>query len=177
MSADGGLPKVTMLISAVAIIFAGIAAFVIMKWTDARTAAGEARLTIEELETAEAEIGAELGQREDRLAELETRSSVLINGKLVICNSSSEPVTVKLLAATYLTSDGAFEVFNSESLGDNLWRIGPGDREELTYSQGSTTWNGDVAYYAMWLLAGSDEYPFAGTWPANPNFCVRWTGA
>ncbi len=176
MSEDAGLPKITMMISAVAIAFAGILAFLILKWTDSNAAATEARLMIEELGTAEDEVSAILNEVEGRLAGLEERSNVLIKGKLSVCNLSTEPVSVSLLAATHLNDQGAFETFNSETLGKGLWRIGPGETQALTYAQGAVTWDGDVSYYAMWLMAGGQEYPYAGTWPADEEFCIRWTG-
>ncbi len=179
MSADAGLPKITMMVSAVAIAFAGILAFVVLRWTDSNAAVKEAQALMEtEVAVAEEEIRSVLEEREAVLGSMEERTNVLVNGKLSVCNFSSEPVRVALLAATYITSEGTFETFNSQEFGRGLWGVGPGERQGLTYTQGGVTWGGDVIYYSMWLEAGGQEYPFAGTWPvADAEFCVRWTGA
>ncbi len=175
---DAGLPKITMMISFVAILFAGALAYVIMTWADANAAKAEAQLIIDdEVLVQEEQVAGELKVFEDQLAALKERAGVLVRGKMAVCNNSTGTITVSLLAATYLNDAGEFETFNSEGFGRQLWRIPAGEKQLLTYSQGSTNWDGDVGYYSMWLEAGGQEYPFAGTWPSDSEYCVRWTGA
>lgn len=178
--AAAGLPKSTMVIAGFAIAMAGLMAFVLLKWSDSRTAAGELGVQIAEVDAELAQVRPELHTAEGQLAGLEERTGLLAHGKLAVCNFSAETVTVKMVAATWLGEEGEFESFNSTEHGLDLWRIPPGER--LVLDRPASGWDGSATYYSMWLRAQGQEFPFAGTWPpaegdggADGDDCVLWS--
>lgn len=170
---SAGLPRSTILVSAVAIVLAGAAAFFILKWSDSRTAAGELRTQIAEVEEEAAGVRSNLEAVEGDLGQLERRTSNLRQGRFAVCNFSGTPVTVVWLAATWLGPDGEFRTFNSSEHGRDLWRVSPGQTEELDHPPSG--WDGTVAYFSTLLKVEGQEYPYAGTWPPTEQNCVRWS--
>lgn len=174
MSGDHtGLPKSTVLVSAVAIAFAGLATFMILKWSDSRAASAELRTQIAEVEAEAEGIRGDVDSVEQQLGSLAERTSILVRGKLSVCNFSSEVVTVESAAATWLGDDGRYRTFNSTEHGKDLWRVPPGEQTVLELPRAA--WDGSVTYYALWLRVAGQEYPFAGTWPPEEgDDCVLW---
>lgn len=108
-----GLPKSTIVVAGVAIALAGLATFVVLKWSDSRTAAGELTTRIAEVDAEAAGVRDELESVEGELSGVEQRTSVLKRGKLQICNFSGAPVVVEKVAATWMDDEGEYRTFNS----------------------------------------------------------------
>lgn len=172
-SAQAGLPKSTMIVSALAIAAAVLMTFVLVQWSDARTKSAELSAEIAEIDGRLAELRPELAAAEGQLSGLEERTGLLAPGKLAVCNHSASTVTVKMVAATWLGEDGELRTFNSTDHGLDLWRVPAGERQVIERPQAG--WDGSVTYYALWLRAQGQEFPFAGTWPPDEgNDCVEW---
>lgn len=175
MSEGAGLPKSTILVAAAAIFFLGVGTFFLLKWTGSRAQTQEYRLQMDELRPTVEGLQAELTSLQNQLQQLQGQTSIFVRGQLKVCNFSDEPVSISSLAVTYLDDAGAFRTFHSEPYGKDLWRVQPGQEMVLSYPQGG--WDGTVTYYAFWLRAGGNLYPFAGPWPLDKDHCVNWTGA
>ena len=169
-----GLPKSTIVVAGVAIALAGLATFVVLKWSDSRTAAGELTTRIAEVDAEAAGVRDELESVEGELSGVEQRTSVLKRGKLQICHSSGAPVVVEKGAATWMDDEGEYRTFNSTEHGQDLWRVEPGG-ERLALEHPASGWDGAVSYYAVWLRVNGDQFPFAGPWPPpGGDDCLRW---
>lgn len=170
-----GLPKSTMIAATVAIVFTGTTTFFLIKWIGSRDAATQLRADIEEAQANEATLREQLDPLATQYDRLKSRTDVLWVGKLSVCNSSDETVTISRLASVYLDEEGAFTVFNSEDHGHDLWKLGPGEVRELSYP--AAGWDGSVTYYALWIsYSGGRESPYAGPWPLKAGHCVRHEG-
>jgi hypothetical protein len=168
-----GLPKSTIVVAGFAIALAGLMTFMILKWSDSRTAATGLRAEIAELDGQIAALRPELTGAEGQLGGLEQRTELLSRGKIAICNYSGDQVTVKMVAATWLGEDGTFTTFNSAEKGLDLWRIPAGDRALIDHPLSG--WDGSATYYSLWLRVGGQEYPYAGTWPTGSDDCsITW---
>lgn len=168
-----GLPKSTMVASVLVIVFAGVATYTILMWSGARTHTAAMRAELVEVSTLETQVHAELDPLEQELGQIRGRTDQLNPGKLTFCNQSAQPVSISMLAATWLDANEKFQTFTSEPFGRDLFRVGPRERQVLSFPRGN--WDGSVTYYALWVRTGSGEYPLAGTWPADPNHCLNWT--
>ena len=167
-----GLPRSTLVVAAVAIVFVGLATFFLLKWTGSRDAATALRTEIQEVSDQEAGLREELEPLATQYDRLKGRTDVLWVGKLSVCNTSSETITISRLASVYLAEDGTYATFNSEEIGRNLWRLGPGEVRELSYP--AAGWDGSVTYYSLWV---NDVTPYAGPWPLKAGHCIRHTGS
>lgn len=169
-----GLPRPTIVVAAVAIGLAVAMTFVILKWSNARAAAAALRAEIVEVDAQIAALRPELTGVEGALGGLEQRAELLDRGKLTVCNYSGDPVTVKMVAATWLDGEGRLTTFNSTDQGLDLWRIPPGERVVLDHPQSG--WDGSATYYSLWLRVRGQEYPYAGTRSSDGDDCsVTWT--
>jgi hypothetical protein len=168
-----GLPRSTVAVSAVAILFAGLGTFVLMQWTGSRTRAGELRAAIEQATARETELRSQADPLAEQYERLKGRTDLLWTGKLKVCNSTDDEVVVSPLAAVYLAEDGSFVTFNSSDHGSDLWRLAPGEVRELSFPDAG--WDGSVSYYSLWIKGSHGEVPYAGAWPVEAGFCVRHT--
>jgi|GEM_PF-4060205 len=174
MSQHRGLPKSTIVVAGAAIVLAGLATFVILRWSQSRAAAVEVQAEIDTVEEEAAGVRADLESVEGDLSGVEERTSVLKRGKLKICNFSGAPVVVAKAAATWMDDAGEYHTFNSSDHGQDLWRVPPGG-EEVVLDHPASGWDGEVSYYAVWLRVNGDEFPFAGPWPPpGETDCLRW---
>ena len=167
-----GLPKSTVVVAGFAIAMAGVMTFLILKWSDSRTASTLLREQIAEVEVQIEALRPQLEVVEGDLGGLEERTQLLDRGKLAVCNYSGDTVTIKVVSTTWFGDDGEFKTFNSAEKGLDLWKIPAGERMVLTHP--ASGWDGSVTYYALWLRALGEEYPFAGPWPPGEDDCVLW---
>lgn len=171
-----GLPKSTIVVAAVAIALAGLAAFVVLKWSDSRAAASELTTRIAEIDEEAAGVRSELESVEGELSGVEQRTGVLKRGKMQICNFSGAQVVVESVAATWMDDQGEYHTFNSTDHGLDLWRVESGQRLALDHPESG--WDGSVSYYAVWVREkGGGQLPYAGPWPPpGGDDCLRLTG-
>lgn len=170
-----GLPRSTVMVAAVAILFAGLMTFFILKWAGARTATQDAKAQMADLQPKAQELTTNLAAVQGQLDKLKGQTNVLTRGKFKVCNRSHDAIVVVYLAATYLDEQGNFQTFNSSEYGKDLWRLEAGQIQELNYLRGD--WDGSVTYYAAEIHAGNNDYLYAGAWPLDEDFCILWSGA
>jgi hypothetical protein len=169
----GGLPKSTMIASVGVILFAGVATYMILQWSGSRSHTAALRVELAEATALEVQVHSELDPLEAELASTHGRTDQLNPGKLTFCNQTNRPITITMLAATWLDANEEFQTFSSEAFGRDLFRVGAKERQVLSFARGN--WDGSVTYYALWVRTGSGEYPLAGTWPSDPSHCLNWT--
>jgi hypothetical protein len=173
-SSTGSLPRATVVASVVTIAAVTLATFFGMRWYGSRVATRALEADIAVAKTTTAALSEQLAPLAREQRRLEERSSVLWVGTLKVCNSSDRPVTITQLAAIYPDSEGTFQTFNSEEQGHAQWRLAPGEVRELSDPQSG--WDGSVSFYSLWIRDRGEERPFAGTWPAEAGYCVRYPG-
>jgi len=172
-AAHKGLPRSTVIASSVAIVFIGLTTFSLLKWTGSHDTAAALRIEIDEAAATEAELREELAPLAAQYDRLKGRTDVLGIGKLTVCNSSDERITISQVASIYYNDESSeFQIFNSQKHGHGLWSLEPGEVRELSFP--SAGWDGSVTYYALFI---NDLVPYGGVWPLKAGHCIRHTGS
>lgn len=167
---DGGLPQLTISIAFAAILLAGIATFLLMRWSSGRDMAANLEAEIATLEEEHGMVERELGDIESGVHVVESRTSVLDNATFVFCNDAAEPVVVRHFGAVR-TKENHFETFSESLVPDGLWTIEPGDQRVLRFAGSRNDWDGRYTYYGV-VFTG----PYHGS-TETFSWADNWTGA
>jgi serine/threonine protein kinase len=96
------------------------------------------------------------------------------NGQLKVCNTSSEPLQIRELAAAYMDTASKLRVFNSAEHIREGWSVAPGQAQLLSWRVGSAAdWDGSVLFYFLKLERNRKEYVIAGKWNGTAQGCLH----
>lgn len=160
---DVSLPRSTLIAWVVAIVLAGLCTLLALRWVAARGAEAAAMKQVAEVEGTVRALTA-------RATALER---VVKNGRFQVCNASSGALTITSLVAGYF-GPNRIEIVNSAYYGYPRWSLAPGARKNFEFVRGQTVvWDGAVAFYALEVTDGNDEYVLSGSWADVKGDCLK----
>jgi hypothetical protein len=160
---DPSLPRSAIVAWVVAILMAGLCTLLALRWVAARGAQAAAMKKV-------AEVEANVRVLTARTMELER---VVKNGRFQVCNASSGVLTITSLIVGYF-GPKRIEIVNSAYYGYPTWSLAPGARKTFEFVRGQTVvWDGAVAFYALEVSDGNDEYVLSGSWADVKGDCLK----
>jgi hypothetical protein len=160
---DVSMPRSTVFAWVVAIVLAGLCTLLALRWAAARGAEAAAMKKVAEVEGNVRALTA-------RTTELER---VVKNGRFQVCNASSGALTITSLVVGYFGAN-KIQIVNSAYYGYPSWSLAPGARKTFEFVRGQTVvWDGAVAFYALEVSDGNDEYVLSGSWADVKGDCLK----
>ena len=100
--------------------------------------------------------------------------SSLQNGVFRVCNSSSEAIDVRQLAAAYWDANHNLRVFNSTAHTEDGWVVAPDSTQTLSWPLGQkSVWDGSVIFYSAKVQRGRKEFVITGRWDNHTLDCLH----
>jgi hypothetical protein len=97
---------------------------------------------------------------------------------LAVCNDSSLPITISVLAAVYPGPRGTFVTYNSASDNWRSWTIPPGSVERFPDSGAAAgAWDHSAIFFSLDVKVGDMQRLFAGTSGDLADGCFHITTA
>jgi hypothetical protein len=162
---ESGVPRSALVGFVLAVAFAAAASFFFLKWTNLvelqEMLHGSVDDQIQSLKRLKVDTGS-----------LKQSLSLLQNGWFVVCNQTSEKVTIDSLTVTYRDQDH-YRTFNTAFHDYVTWDVQPGRRLKLSLKRGEDViWDGSVLFYSMNLTYKGNDYLLAGVWNEVQGDCI-----
>jgi hypothetical protein len=153
---DGGLPRSTIVVGVVAVIFAAALSFVVLGWYQASTALATLQQSGDKL----------LQTAKGLQAQATANEQLFYADRLRVRNGSSKAVRITAAAFVYRDASGAMKLAHSGNFNYPTWEIKPGSTVQLDADMArGRLWDGPVVYYAFLVeYPGVESFLKAGVW-------------
>lgn len=162
---ESGLPRSAVVSFVLAVVFAAAASFFFLKWTNLVELQEMLHGSIDDQTQSLNRLKIDSGNLKQSL-------SLLQNGRLAVCNQTSDKITIDSLTVTY-RDQNRYRTFNTAFHDYATWEVPAGARLKLALRRGEDViWDGSVLFYSMNLTYKGNDYLVAGTWSEIQEGCI-----